>query len=115
MWENLALNVIGGILAGWAFACWHIAVKAFTKYRFKQIFGFKASEEGITLVYEELASRVIGEKFIYCKPGDQTSGRCFSISRPIPIASVRAVSYLSNTIGRFVVLPSNLDSQGLIF
>ena len=101
MWENLTLNVIGGILAGWAFAFWHAAVKALTKYRFKQIFGFKTSE-GPTLVYEELASLVQGQKFIYCKPGDETSSRRLSISRPIPIASVRAVSYLSNTIGRFI-------------
>jgi len=102
VWQNLTLNVIGGILAGWAFALWHIAAKALSKYRFKQIFGLKASEEGITLVYEELASRVVGEKFLYCKPGYETSGRCFSISRPIPIASVRAVSYLSNTIGKYI-------------
>jgi len=102
VWENLTLNVIGGILAGWAFAVWHIAVKALSKYRFKQIFGFKASDEGITLVYEELASLVQGDKFIYCKPGDEASGRRLSISRPIPIASVRAVSYLSNAIGKFI-------------
>ncbi len=102
MWENLTLNVIGGILAGWAFALWHAAAKALTKYRFKQIFGFKASEEVPTLVYEELASLVQGQKFIYCKPGDEASGRRLSISRPIPIASVRAVSYLSNTIGKFI-------------
>src|SRR5258708_34591401 len=38
----------------------------------------------------------------YRKPGDETTRRKFSISRPIPIASVRAVSYLSNTIGKFI-------------
>jgi len=103
VWENLTLNVIGGILAGWAFALWHTAVKTLTKHRFKQIFGFKASEEvPTTLVYEELASLDQSHKFIYCKPGDATSGRRLSISRPIPIASVRAVSYLSNTIGKFM-------------
>jgi len=44
----------------------------------------KAVEEGITLVYEELALPLQGGSHPYCKPGYEATGRCFSISRPIP-------------------------------
>lgn len=102
MWGNLALNVIGGILAGLGFSLWHTIAQNFTKRRFKQIFGLNAINEGITLVYEEMALPFQGVTHPYCKPGGETAGRHFSISRPIPVASVRAVSYLSNTIGKFL-------------
>jgi hypothetical protein len=102
VWKNLVLNVVGGILAGLAFSLWHAFVREFTKRRFKQVFGLKSVEEGITLVYEEMALAVQGGSHPYFKPGYQTTGRYFSISRPIPVASVRAVSYLSNAIGKFI-------------
>lgn len=102
MWESLALNVIGGILAGWTFSVWHFAAREFTKGRFKQLFGSNTVEEGITLIYEEMALPSQFGTHPYFKPGYETTGRFFSIGRPIPIASVRAISYLSNTIGRAI-------------
>jgi len=118
VWKNLALNVFGGILAGLAFSLWHGVVREFTKRRFKQIFGLKAVEEGITLVYEELALPLQGGSHPYCKPGYEATGRCFSISRPIPVASVRAVSYLSSTIGKFIrkspVVRSDIEVRNLL-
>jgi hypothetical protein len=96
----LLLNVVGGILAGLAFSLWFQCRKVFASWRFKQIYGRRAANEGITLVYEELALRQGIENFAYQKPSNESLGR-FSISRPIPIASVRAVSYLASSVGKF--------------
>jgi hypothetical protein len=102
VWGNLALNVFGGILAGWAFALWHLAARKLTKRRFNKVFGSNAVEGGITLVYEEMTLPSQYGNHPYVKPGFETTGRFFSIARPIPIASVRAISYLSNTIGKAI-------------
>ncbi len=96
----LLLNVVGGILAGLAFSFWAQFRMAFASWRFKRVYGRRATQGGITLVYEELALLKGIEKFSYEKPGNESLGR-FSISRPIPIASVRAVSYLASSIGKF--------------
>src|SRR5258708_25176140 len=54
----------------------------------------------------------------YRKAGDETTRRKFSISRQIPIASFRAVSYLSNTIGKFIgrspALRSDIEVRNLL-
>jgi hypothetical protein len=97
VWGNLTLNVVGGILAGLAFLLWPFAARKVTKGRFKQLFGSKAVEEGITLIYEEMALPPQLGTHPYFKPGYEATGRFFSIARAIPIASVRAISYLSNT------------------
>jgi hypothetical protein len=102
VWRNLTLNVIGGILAGWTFSIWRFAVRELTKGRFRQIFGSNAVAEGITLIYEEMTLPSHLGSHPYLKPGFETTGRFFSIARPIPIASVRAISYLSNAIGKVI-------------
>jgi len=55
----------------------------------------------MTLIYEEMALPPEFGPYPYFKPGYETRGR-FSIGRPIPIPSVRAISYLSNTIGKVI-------------
>src|SRR5579859_7745749 len=114
MWEGLGLNVIGGILAGLAFSLWHLLVRVLQKSRFKQIFGRRAVEERITLVYEEMASLNEADIFQYRKPEEEKSGHVFSVSRPIPIASVRGISYLSNTIGSEARQSPSLRSEAEI-
>lgn len=102
MWKALLLNVVGGILAGLAFSAWRVFSRTFAKYRFKQIFGQKAAVEGISLVYEEFVLRNQAERYAYCKPGQETSPRVFSVTRPIPITTVRSISYLSSAIGKAI-------------
>lgn len=118
MWTNLMLNVIGGILASLAFWLWHVVVRGYTKQRFRQVFGLNVQQEGITLVYEEMALVAQGDSHPYLKPGYEKTRMRFSISRPIPVASVRAISYLSNTIGKVIrrspFLRSDIDVHNVL-
>jgi hypothetical protein len=100
MWGQLTLNVVGGILAAWVFTLWGIIQRFLVRTRFKQVFGRTAFVEGLFLVYEELALKNTSDQMPYVKPGNEATG-VFSISRPIPIASVRSISYLASAIGKF--------------
>jgi hypothetical protein len=73
--------------------------------------------EGFALVYEEMVLGDSTDPFPYRRPGgDATCG--FSITRPIPIASVRSISYLSSAVGvlggRAPVLRSDIETQSLL-
>ncbi|MBZ5700947.1 MAG: hypothetical protein LAN84_03795 [Acidobacteriia bacterium] len=106
----LILNIVGGILAGLVFSFYSQLQMVFASWRFKQVYGRRAALDGITLVYEELALRKGVQKFSYEKPGNETLG-FFSISRPIPIASVRAVSYLASSVGKFTAKTPSVRSD----
>lgn len=117
MWENLLLNVVGGILAGWTAYLWQVAKRRVTNYQFKQIFG--THKDGITLVYEEMILPPEFGSFPYIRPRPGISPQSnFSISRPIPIASVRAISYVSTAIGNFIKrspeVRSDLDTRSIL-
>src|SRR5262245_42119639 len=53
----------------------------------------------------------------YFKPGYESRGR-ISITRPIPVASLRAMSYLSNAIGKVIerspAIRSDTESRDLL-
>ncbi|MFZ3244750.1 MAG: hypothetical protein WA185_06715 [Candidatus Acidiferrales bacterium] len=96
----LGENVGGGILAGLVFplCAW---LRSKLKGRlFKQVFGKRVAKDGMTLVYEELVLPSTTDTHPYSKPGAEGKQPFFSISRPISIASVRAVSYLASAIGK---------------
>jgi hypothetical protein len=116
-WLQLGLNVIGGLLAGIATILWVELRSRTRRWKFKQIFGRAIYEVGFALVYEEMVLGDTTEPFPYRRPGgDSTSG--FSITRPIPIASVRSISYLSSAVGvlggRAPVLRSDIETQSLL-
>jgi hypothetical protein len=107
--SSLALNVYGGILASLVFLFCGWARNGIKGWRFKQVFG-KGNEPGICLVYEEMELDDKSNPFPYSRPSSAQPIR-FSISRPIPIASVRAVSYLSTAIGKFIGKTPNVRSD----
>lgn len=96
--SSLALNIYGGILASFIFAFCAWARSRVRSWRFKQLFG---RGEQIYLVYEEMELDNQSERFAYKRPSS-VGGSRFSISRPVPIASVRAINYLSTAIGKFI-------------
>jgi hypothetical protein len=106
----LTLNVLGGILASLVFSFCVWVRKRLSGWRFKQVFGKKGAEEGISLVYEELELHNKIESHPYSKPGSAEPFR-LSISRPIPVASVRAVGYLATAIGKFTGKPPSVRSD----
>lgn len=117
MWFELGLNVVGGLLAGLATILWAELRSRTRRWKFKQIFGRAMYEEGFALVYEEMVLGDSTDPFPYRRPGgDPTFG--FSITRPIPIASVRSISYLSSAVGaiggRAPVLRSDIETQSLL-
>jgi hypothetical protein len=106
----LALNVFGGILASLVFSFCVWLRRRFSAWKFKQVFGKRGAEEGISLVYDEFELLDKSENYPYVKPGG-ADPFCISISRPISIASVRAVSYLSAAIGKFTGKPPSVRSD----
>lgn len=116
-WAALALNTLGGILAGLAFSVWSWLRRKLTSRRFKQIFGPGAATPSFTLVYAELALRNTSEPFPYVKLGGNPGFR-FSISHPIPISEVRAAHYLASAIGTALgctpAIRSDFDTQSLL-
>lgn len=98
---TLGQNVLGGVLASVVYALFGWARKRAKAWRFKRIFGDRPADESLNLVYEEMVLTNPASNFPYSRPGNLHPGGEFSISRPIPIASVRAVSYLASAIGQF--------------
>lgn len=96
--QALAENVLGGILASLIFLLCASLWSKLKKRRFKEVFGEGVAEDGMTLVYEEFVLQNTQVQYPYLKPDTHWA---FSISRPISIASVRAVSYLASAIGKF--------------
>lgn len=110
MWINLALNTLGGILAGLAFAVWGWLRRRLANWQFQQIFGSGVSKRAFSLIYEELALAKPSSPFPYVKPGGDPSS-AFSISRPVPVCTVRALNYLAGTIGKNAGTTPNVQSD----
>jgi hypothetical protein len=100
--STLGQNVLGGVLASLVFSLCLWVRKRRKAWQFKQVFGDRPTAESINLVYEELELRDPHHSYPYKKPGTQPTNNGLSISRPVPIASVRAISYLASAIGQHI-------------
>jgi hypothetical protein len=117
MLSALALNVIGGILAGLAFSAWSYLRGRVRNRRFKAVFGPGVTRAEFALIYEELALRSPSDTHPYFKPdGDPTFG--FSISHPVPVCTVRALNYVAGAIGQHArstpAVTSDIESKSLL-
>lgn len=116
-WSALALNTLGGILAGLSFSLYGWLRRKVTAWQFKQVFGPGVSQEGFALIYAELALRSPSAQHPYVKPGGNPSFG-FSMSHPVPISEVRAANYVSAAIGAIVrkspVLRSDVETQAVL-
>jgi hypothetical protein len=101
LWGELGLNVVGGILAGLAFSAWAWFRRKLIGCRFKKVFGPGVASDQYALIYAELELSDSSRAYPYVKPGGDRRGG-FSISRPVSVCEVRALSYLASAIGRYV-------------
>jgi hypothetical protein len=108
-WSNLGLNVLGGLLAAFAFALcvwgrralWHRVIKR----RARRFFGNDSLDGALHLVYSEWELRpdcLHPEKspeFPYRKPGE--TGYMMKTSRVLPLCDARAIGYLASELAKF--------------
>lgn len=101
----LVLNVIGGILSGFAVLVlgwlWAICHRKYSRRKFKRVFGTNVEDTGYTLIYGALELADRSSAHPYLKPRGNPSYR-FSISFPVSISEVRASNYLAGTIGQIM-------------
>ena len=115
---QVLLNVLGGAITVGLIELWRLLNRTLAKRAFRRIFGEDIfSPMSFHLVYGEMELRPLqlpnGEvtKHPYQKPGEEASGKVFSIDRPVSSCEVRSAKYLATMIGLEARVGPSLSSD----
>lgn len=121
-WDDLALNVLGGVIAAVVYALLLFLVvrivKRYSALRYSQLLGPTARESPPSIVYSSLQLppehlNPDHVDFPYAKPGmpDYT----MRTSSPAPVCDLRAASYLMKYLGENTMKTSSIDADTALF